>query len=91
MFPLFAKESSMTKLKYANNGRFVHQPLWWHKRGLSQTASGYGAKLTSAYKTEFNGRLYRVYHICYSNASSPYIIVKGERLFLSNTILEDNS
>jgi hypothetical protein len=32
----------------------------------------------------FNGdtKLYRVYCICYSNAGSCYVIVKGERLYL---------
>ena len=78
-------EGEIMSVDYCENGDFVDSPLWWHKLGLSQTASGYGGKLTSRYKTQFNGRLYRVYVMCYGNAGSAYIIVKGVRLFLRNS------
>lgn len=61
----------------------AHCPLAWQKMGLQQTASGYGAKLVSAYKISFNGKLYRVYHTCYGNASSAWFTVKGKRVYLS--------
>ena len=83
----FYLEGFLIMIRYCNNGRFVHTPLWWHKQGLQQTASGYGGKLTSAYKTEYNGRLYRVYHMCYSNASTAYIVVLGNIMVLKNTQL----
>lgn len=69
-------------MKYINidESERVYAPLWWHERGLSQTASGYGAKLTSSYKVPYNGRLYRVYMAQYSNAGTAYIIVKGEKI-----------
>ena len=60
----------------------VESPLWWHKEGLRQTATGYGSKLTTRYKVPYNGRLYRVYAICHSNVASHYIIVKGQQLFI---------
>jgi hypothetical protein len=60
----------------------VYAPLWWHEKGLSQTASGYGKKLTSPTKVKYNGKLYRVYVICYSNSGSSYIVVKGNKMFL---------
>jgi hypothetical protein len=60
----------------------VYAPLWWHEKGLSRTASGYGSKLTTASKVQYNGRLYRVYSICHSNSGSAYIVSKGKRLFL---------
>jgi len=61
---------------------YVHAPLWWHERGLSQTASGYGRKLTSPYKVPYGGRLYRVYMTQYGNAGTAYIVVKGERIII---------
>lgn len=78
-----------TTVNYCENGEFTYAPLWYHLQGLSQTASGYGSKLTSAYKTEYNGRLYRVYTMCWSNSGTSYIIVKGERLVLRNTFIGD--
>jgi hypothetical protein len=71
--------------EYCENGSFVDSPLRWHLKGLQQTASGYGGKLTSSKKTWFNGRLYRVYIMCYSNSGTAYIIVKGKRRILLNT------
>jgi len=58
-------------------------PLWWHTQGLSQTATGYGAKLTSRYKIHFEGKLYRLYTICFSNAGTTYFTVKGRRIYVS--------
>ncbi len=61
----------------------IHSPLAWQRRGLQETASGYGSKLTSEYKLSFNNRLYRVYHTCYGNTSSAYIIASKRRIYLS--------
>lgn len=61
----------------------IYAPLEWQKAGLQQTASGYGKKLTSAYKISFNGRLYRLYTICFSNAGSTYFTAKGKQIFVS--------
>ena len=72
-------------MNYCENGSFKYAPLWWHEQGLMQTATGYGSKLTSAYKTLFNNRWYRVYVMCYSNCGTSYIVVKGQRLILRNT------
>ena len=61
---------------------FVYAPLWWHEKGLSQTRSGYGSKLTTPYKVEYKGNMRRVYCVCYSNIGSLYVIIKGENVFL---------
>ena len=53
--------------------------LWWQKHGLMYTASGYGPKIPTRYKVRYNNRLYRVYSACFSNCSSEYIIIKGEK------------
>ncbi len=57
-------------------------PLWWHKQGLRQTASGYGAKLTSRYKILLDGKLRRLYSTCYSNAGSTWFMLKGEKIHI---------
>jgi hypothetical protein len=67
-----------------DNGDLLYKPLWYHEQGVQQTASGYGSKLTTAYKTEYKGRLYRVYCIIWSNLGSLYIISKGQRLYIMN-------
>lgn len=60
----------------------VDNPLWWHKRGLMQTATGYGRKLTTSMMIHFNGRLRRIYCCIYSNAGSCYIIHNGQWLYI---------
>ena len=57
-------------------------PLWWHLKGLQQTASGYGGKLTTPWKARYKGRWYRVYCMQYSNSGTRYIISKGQRLII---------
>ena len=61
----------------------IESPLWFHLKGLMQTATGYGSKLTTQYKVKHNNRLYRVYCHCFSNCGSLYIIVKNNRIFLN--------
>ncbi|WCO82008.1 hypothetical protein vBPpSSYP_26 [Pseudomonas phage vB_PpS_SYP] len=51
-----------------------------HHLELSFTRTGYGSKIPSMYKVQYQGRWYRVYSICYSNVSTEYIVVKGERV-----------
>ena len=62
---------------------FREEPLWWHKRGLSQTRSGYGAKLTSSRKAFVDGKWRRVYVTCYGNAGTAWVLVNGERVIVS--------
>ena len=59
---------------------FIDKPLWWHTRGLSQTASGYGGKLTSARCVVLpDGRVRRVYVTCFSNSGTAWIVLDGCR------------
>ena len=72
-----------TKIEYLPYGTELKENwLWWQKKGLQQTATGYGGKLTTTKKALHNGRWYRVYCMCYSNSGSCYIIAKGQKLFL---------
>ena len=65
--------------------------LWWQLKGLQQTATGYGGKLTTEYMLAIPGapRPYRVYAICHSNVASFYILRKGQMLFLRDYELEN--
>jgi hypothetical protein len=55
------------------------RPLWWHLRGLQQTRSGYGRKLTSRTVVRFEGekRWRRVYVVCFSNSGTAYVETKA--------------
>ena len=59
----------------------IDSPLWWHERGLRQTATGYGRKLTTRYKVEFEGKQRRIYCTQFSNSGSLWFTVKGKRYF----------
>ena len=72
-------------VEYAENiskDDFIQCPLWYHIKGLSQTASGYGVKLSTSHKVKYNNRLHRVYCMICSNIGSLYIISKGKRLHI---------
>lgn len=47
--------------------------LEWQKRGLSYTATGYGAKIPTRYMVQFNGKWRRVYCRIYSNSGTCFI------------------
>lgn len=64
--------------------RWKYAPTDWQKRGLQETATGYGSRLTSSRMIKIEGeKLWRrVRVICFSNAGSAFIESKGQRLFL---------
>lgn len=43
-----------------------------------QTTTGYGSKMPTPYMVNLDGRLHRVYCMCYSNAGTCYIVKNGE-------------
>lgn len=47
-----------------------------------QNVNGYGSKLPTRYMFRYEGRMRRVYMVIYGNGGSPYIVVKGECLYL---------
>ena len=67
---------------YADSTDLVDSPLWWQLKGLQQTASGYGKKLTTHWKISFNGKLYRVYATCFGNVASCWFTVKRRHIFV---------
>jgi hypothetical protein len=76
---------SITKLAhiYAEKNQLVYSPLDWQRRGLQQTASGYGKKLTNSSKISFEGKLYRLYTTIFSNVGSTWFTVKGREIFVN--------
>jgi hypothetical protein len=58
---------------YTVNTEYKHAPLWWHEKGLSFTASGYGSRIPTPYMVKFNNRWRRVYCRIYSNNGTLYI------------------
>lgn len=67
----------------AQDVKLIEAPLWYHLRGLMQTSTGFGRKLVTPYKIEFNGRKYRVYCTQISNSGSLWFTAKGFKYFLS--------
>jgi len=61
----------------------IEAPLQWQREGRQQTATGYGAKLTTSRKIRFNGKEYRIYCTCYSNSGTCWFTVKGRRINVS--------
>jgi len=59
---------------------FKEKPLTHHLLGLQYTPTGYGSKLPTVYMIRYENRCYRVYSICYSNVSTEYVIIMGERV-----------
>lgn len=73
----------MSDLQYLpDDTKLIDAPLWFHLRGLSQTRSGYGARLATTHKVNYQNRLYRVYCTCYGNAGSLWIQTKQGKLYL---------
>lgn len=58
-------------------------PLWWHKEGLQQTATGYGSRLATPYMIKFNDKWRRVYCRIYSNIGTLYIGKFSENLIVN--------
>lgn len=76
---------------YVENGQTIHVG----GEQLQTSASGYGGRIRTGYKTEIpvkNSRgmvhmkLYRVYLMCYSNCSTAYIESKGKCYILRNSL-----
>lgn len=68
---------------YADRSELIYDAPEWLRRGLQQTASGYGRKLNSGLKISFNGRLYRIYVTCFSNAGSCWFVSNGSKYYVS--------
>jgi hypothetical protein len=70
------------RLFVVDRADLISAPLQWQAQGLQQTATGYGAKLTTIYLIQYEGRRYRIYATCYGNASSSWFTAKGTRIYI---------
>ena len=60
-----------------------HRPLEWQEKGLQQTRTGYGMRLTSRWCLMLpDKRMRRIYITQISNAGSAWVMVRGERYYL---------
>jgi len=66
-----------------SRGDLIDSPLDWQKRGLQQTATGYGSKLTTTWKINFNGKIRRLYATCFGNAASVWFKVQGRTIYVN--------
>ena len=88
-------------IRYAedNLGEFIlvrNEETTVPKSGMMQLApgqnqDGYGKKITSDIMLQVvaTKKRYRVYTICFSNAGSNYVIVKGQRFYLQTYFQSD--
>lgn len=58
--------------------------LWWQKKGLSYTASGYGSKIPTSRMVKLPGdkRWRRVYCTVFSNAGTCWVQTKNGRVLI---------
>jgi hypothetical protein len=64
---------------FARRDELVYDPPEWMKRGLSETATGYGKRLNSGYKIHFEGKLRRIYITIFSNSGTAWFNCLGKR------------
>ena len=79
------------RIEYATGYTVEIRPVprygpWGLIRG--QSPSGYGRKIPSDYMVRLDGRLHRVYVVCFSNSGSHYIVRAGKTLYLHDYELE---
>ena len=79
----FTTEDVQNQTIYAERAELIDAPLQWQLRGLQQTATGYGRKLTLREKISFNGKTYRLYFTCFSNCGSVWFVAKGVKHFIN--------
>lgn len=64
---------------HASEYEIFDKLLWWQKKGLMYTATGYGSKIPTTKMILWQGRKYRVYCCIYSNIGTRYIVSKGKK------------
>lgn len=76
----------VTHLESLTGYTVLDRPLWWHRQGLSETASGYGRRLRSRYcvRTD-DGRIRRIYITQYSNSGTAWVRYGGRDFVVLRT------
>lgn len=66
----------------ADRDELIDAPMWFHLKGLQETRSGYGSRLNSGMKINFNGRLYRLYVTIFSNSGTMWFKSQGQTIIV---------
>jgi hypothetical protein len=66
-----------------NKEDLLTNPLWFHKKNLSQTTTGYGKALKTEYMIQYEGRKYRVLYTLFSNSGTYYFKTKNVDIILN--------
>jgi hypothetical protein len=61
----------------------IYNPPAWMRRGLQETASGYGRRLNSGYLIRFNRRIYRLYVTIFSNNGTMWFKAGGRQIIVN--------
>ena len=81
MFKKWGDKMSTDIYRINANGYEVKTSLlWWQKRGLTYTASGYGKKIPTSKMIKFGGRWYRIYCSIFSNNGTCFICRQGKEI-----------
>jgi len=60
----------------------ISKYLWWQKKGLMYTSTGYGSKIPTEYMIRYKDRWRRVYCCIWSNCGTNYIISKKQKIIV---------
>lgn len=73
---------TLYKVLLVDKSELINRPLFYHKRNLMQTVTGYGKNLKTEYLIKYNSRFYRVYYCNFSNSGTYYIKTKTSDIIL---------
>lgn len=73
------------KKMYVDQSDLIEKPLWFHKRNLMQTRTGYGKNLKTEYMVRYNNKVHRIYYSNFSNSGTFYIKTKQGDIILDIT------
>jgi hypothetical protein len=68
---VFTNEQPSTRLTIQTEVK--EELLWWQKRNLMYTATGYGKRIPTSYMVKHNNRWKRVYCCIFSNSGTLFI------------------
>ena len=64
-------------------GLYKESLLWWQKRGLMYTSTGYGRKIPTQHMIKWGNKWQRVYCCIYSNSGTCYILQGKDWIVIS--------
>ena len=74
------KTETYDSLSSVSREDLVYDPPEWMKAGLMESATGYGRRLNTGLKINWNGKLFRVYCTIFSNVGTCWFKTKGRKI-----------